>query len=248
MTTMQQPTGAMVFRSPPRHREHRRDSVLRGDELDWSESTPMDVGPTAPALREAVTMFSGVLDGIGAGVRIAVIKGFNGQMNVLGPVPWLVAPFSYIDASAESGHVDEMSDILEAFDCIRAELGLTQKEMFSATGIKKRTYHSWKRKPLGSRPRVSSQGQFWRLADALEDLRDTVDRPLDKWIRGDRQRLDALLGGRFDQLVDLAVNRPAYPKRSIGTSVYTGIAEDIDMPVIRSGKTNIEDVEDRLRP
>ena len=246
MTTMQQSTGAMVFRSPPRDREHRRDSVPCGDDWNWWESTPMDVGLTAPALREAVTMFSGVLDGIGAGIRIAVVRGFNGQMNVLGTVPWLVAPFSYIDAPVESEHVDEMSDILEAFDCICAELALTQKEMFSATGIKKRTYHSWKRKPLGSRPRVASQGRFWRLVDAVEDLRDTIDRPLDRWIRGDRQRLEALLDGRFDDLVDLAVNRPAYPKRSIGTSVYTGIAEDIDMPIIRSGKTSIEDVEDGL--
>lgn len=29
---------------------------------------------------------------------------------------------------------------------------------------------------------------------------------------------------------------------SYGTSVKTGIAEDIDMPIIRTGKTNIEDV------
>lgn len=32
--------------------------------------------------------------------------------------------------------------------------------------------------------------------------------------------------------------------KSFGTSVYTGIAEDIPMPVIRTGKTNIEDVPD----
>jgi hypothetical protein len=206
----------------------------------------MDVGLTAPALREAVTMFSGVLDGISEGIRIAVVRGFNGQTNLLGSMPWLMAPFSYIDASAGSQHVDETSDILEAFECVRGELGLTQKEMFSATGIKKRTFHSWRRKSPGSRPRVASQGRFWRLVDAVEDLRDTVDRPLGQWIRGDRQRLEAVLDGRFDDVVELAVNRPAYPKRSIGTSVYTGIAEDVDMPIIRTGKTNIEDVEDGL--
>lgn len=246
MTTLQQQTGAMVVRPPSRNRERHHGSVPCSDEPNWCERTPIDVGSTAPALREAVTMFSRVLDELGAGVRVAVVKDSNGQMSVLGPTPWPVAAFSYIDAPAESRHVDEMSDILEMFDHIRAELRLTQKEMFSATGIKKRTYHSWKRKPLGSRPRVSSQGQFWRLADALEDLRDAIDRPLNQWIRGDRQRLDALLRGQFDELVDLAVNRPAYPKRSVGTSVYTGITEDIDMPVIRSGKKNIEDVEDRL--
>ncbi|SIE25989.1 Uncharacterised protein [Mycobacteroides abscessus subsp. abscessus] len=34
------------------------------------------------------------------------------------------------------------------------------------------------------------------------------------------------------------------PRRDIGTSVYTGIAEDIPMPIIRSGHRNIEDVDD----
>jgi len=244
VTTLES-TGSMLYPVRSGVRKRHLQSVPCGDEVDW-EPTPMDVGFTAPALRQAVTMFSGVLDDIGSGVRISVVKGFNGQVNVLGPMPWLEGPISYIGVPTSSEQVDEMSDVLEAFEHVRAELGLTQKEMFSATGIKKRTFHSWKRKPLGSRPRVSSQGRFWRLVDAVEDLRDTVDRPLDQWIRGDRRRLDALLDGQFDDLVDLAVNRPARPRRSIGTSVYTGIAEDFDMPIIRSGKTNIEDVEGGL--
>lgn len=244
MTTLQS-TGSMVFPSRAKYRERHLQSVPCGEELNW-DRTPMNVGFTAPALRDAVTMFSGVLDDIGLGVRISVVRGYNGQLNVLGPTPWLELPISYIGVPEATEQVDEMSDVLEAFEHVRAELGLTQKEMFSATGIKKRTFHSWKRKPLGSRPRVSSQGRFWRLVDAVEDLRDTVDRPLDRWIRGDRRRLEVMLNGQFDDLVDLAVNRPAYPKRSIGTSVYTGIAEDVDMPIIRAGKTNIEEVEDGL--
>ncbi|MBN7567091.1 hypothetical protein ACM0AZ_24990 [Mycobacteroides abscessus subsp. massiliense] len=34
------------------------------------------------------------------------------------------------------------------------------------------------------------------------------------------------------------------PLRGVGTSVYTGIAEDIPMPIIRTGRRNIEDVDD----
>lgn len=34
------------------------------------------------------------------------------------------------------------------------------------------------------------------------------------------------------------------PRRGVGTSVYTGIAEDIPMPIIRTGRRNIEDVDD----
>lgn len=244
MTTPQS-TGAMVYPSRSKARQRHLPVVLWGDEAIW-DRTPMDLGYTAPALRDAITMFSGALDDIGLGVRISVVKGFNGQMNVLGATPWLELPISYIGVPAATEHVDEMSDIVEAFERIRAELGLTQREMFSATGIKKRTYHSWKRKPLGTRPRVSSQGRFWRLVDAVEDLHDTVDRPLGQWIRGDRRRLSALFDGRFDDLVDLAVNQTAFPKRSIGTSVYAGLGEDVEMPIIRTGKTSIEDVEDGL--
>jgi hypothetical protein len=34
-----------------------------------------------------------------------------------------------------------------------------------------------------------------------------------------------------------------HPKHSIGTSVYTGIAEDVDVPILRTGKKCIEDVD-----
>jgi hypothetical protein len=245
MTTLES-TGAMVFGSPSKSSARHLWSVSCGDDAaNWAR-TPMDVGCTAPALREAVVMFSGALDDFCPTAHIWVVKRSNGQLRVLGPTPRLEGPISYIGVPVDTGHTDEMSDIVQAFESIRTELGLTQKQMFSATGIKKRTYHSWNRKPPGTRPRVSSQGRFWRLVDAVEDLRDTVDRPLDQWVRGDRRRLGALIDGRFDELVDLAVNRPSYPKRSLGTSVYSGITEDIDVPVIRTGKTNIEDVEDGL--
>jgi len=245
MTTVES-TGAMILPLRSKFRERDTRSVPGVDAVSW-DWTPI-LGFTAPALRDAVTMFSGALDDLGRGVRISIVKGFNGQMDVLGTTLCLDPPISYIGVPAATEDIDEMSDILDAFEHVRAEFGLTQREMFSATGIKKRTYHSWKRKPLGSRPRVASQGRFWRLVDAVEEIRDTVDRPLDQWIRGDHRRLGALLDGRFDDLLDLAVNRPAYRNRSIGTSVYTGIAEDIDMPIIRTGKANIEDVGDGYRP
>ena len=48
---------------------------------------------------------------------------------------------------SDEQQVDETVDVLDAFERIRAELGLTQKEMFKATGINKRTFHSWAAKP-----------------------------------------------------------------------------------------------------
>jgi hypothetical protein len=160
--------------------------------------------------------------------------------------PRLGLPFSYIGVPAAPTRVNEMSDVLEAFEQVRAELGVTQKQMFKATGIKHRTYHSWKRKAPDARPRAASQGQFWRLVDVLDDVREVVDRPLGQWLNGAGERLSAFVGGRFDDLVDLAVNRPSYPKRSMGDSFHVGIAENFDTPIIRTGKTNIIDVEDGI--
>jgi hypothetical protein len=242
--TMLQPTGSMVLHSLPEYMEHRRWQTSC-DILPW-QHTPMEVGSTAPSLRAAVIVFSGALDEIGLDVHIAMVRALNGQTHVLGPTPWLEMPFSFIDVAAESVRVNEMSDVLDAFEQVRAELGLSQKEMFEATGIKKRTYHSWRRKPADARPRITSQGRFWRLVDVLEDLRDAVARPLDRWIKGDQRRLDTLLAGQFDDLVELAVNRPPYSKRTIGDSVSIGIAEDVETPIIRAGKTNIVDVEDGI--
>lgn len=83
------------------------------------------------------------------------------------------------------------------------------------------------------------------MADAVYDLRGTLDQPLNRWLRGDRKRIDALLDGRFDDLVDMAVDRAPFPRREIGTSVFEGIAEDIKTPIIRSGGPLVtEDVED----
>ncbi len=237
------PTGSMISGSLPRRQARHMRLVPDVDDGPGWDRTPMDLGSTPAGLRDAVTMFSGALDEIGR-TTIAVVTNFNGQMTVLGTIPRLAMPFSFIGVPAAPGQVNEMSDVLEAFEQVQAELCVTQKQMFKATGIKHRTYHSWKRKAPDARPRAASQGRFWQLVDVLDDLRDAVDRPLGQWLNGAPERLSAFLSGRFDDLVDLAVNRPPYPKRSVGDSVHVGIAEDIDIPIIPTGKTNIIDVED----
>jgi hypothetical protein len=86
---------------------------------------------------------------------------------------------------------------------------------------------------------------LWELADAIDDLRSTLDQPLNRWLRGDKKRIGALLDGRLDDLVDLAVDRTPFPRREVGTSVYEGVAEDIETPINRSGGPLVtEDVED----
>jgi hypothetical protein len=246
MTIMQQPTGSRVLRSPSRVREQRKLHSAPCDDTFWS-STLMETSFSSPGLRDVVAYFSDALDSCDqAQIRIATIKKLDGQVNLLGSALWLATPYIFIDTVGDDQpDVDETSDVVNAFEQIRAQLGLTQKEMFTATRIRKRTFHSWADKPAGSRPRVASQGRLWELADAVDDLRNTLDQPLGRWLRGDKRRLDALLDGRFDDLVDLAVNRTPFPGREVGTSRYEGIAEDIDTPIIRhGGPLMTDDVED----
>ena len=208
---------------------------------DW---TPVDVEGATPALRDAVTLFSGVLDDFCMNMLVATVKDSTGRTNVLGIPSWLVTPFSFIAVHDGAEEVGGMSDILLAFDHVRTELGLTQKEMFKATGIKHRTYHSWKRKSPDSRPRVSSQGRFWRLVDTLEDLRDAVGRP---WTSGSgghgngwmRFSMGALTtSSTWRSANRLMRNAPSVPRRGVG------IAADVEMPSIRTGNVNVVDVEE----
>jgi hypothetical protein len=245
--TTAQSTGSMVFPPITTGGEERHFDLLlaacEDDERDWIDWTPVDVVGTDPGLREAFTLFSGALDGYCMNWRVAVVRDIAGRINVFGPPSWTVTPFSFIEVNS-GAEVGGMSDILTAFEQVRGELGLNQREMLKSTGIKHRTYHSWKKKPAGSRPRVSSQGRFWRLVDALEDVREAVDRPLSQWIRGSRERIDAILDGRFDDLIDMAIGKAPRAKRSIGASTRSGIAADVPTPIMRTGKTNVVDVED----
>jgi transcriptional regulator with XRE-family HTH domain len=246
MTLMQQqPTGSRVLRSPSRVREQRDLHQTPCEDNLWS-STFMETS-SSPGLRDVVAHFSGALDPCGWDqIRVAVFKNLDGQTNLPGSALWLTAPYIFIDTVLDADQrVDETADVLDAFERIRTELGLTQKEMFKATGINKRTFHSWAEKPVGSRPRVASLGRLWELADAIDDLRSTLDQPLNRWLRGDKKRIGALLDGQFDDLVDLAVDRTPFLRREIGTSVYEGVAEDIETPIIRTGGPLVtEDVED----
>ncbi|GFG94336.1 hypothetical protein MTIM_02150 [Mycobacterium timonense] len=242
---MQQPTGSRVLRSPSQVREQRDLHPTLCEGSLWP-STFIEAS-VSPGLQDVVAHFSGALDPCGWDqIRVAVFKSLDGQMNLPGSALWLTAPYTFIDTVLVAAQqVDETVDVLDAFERIRTELGLTQKEMFKATGINKRTFHSWGDKPAGSRPRVASLGRLWELADAVDDLRSMLDQPLNRWLRGDKKRIGALLEGRLDDLVDLAVDRTPLPRREIGTSVYEGIAEDVDTPIIRTdGPLATEDVED----
>ena len=128
------------------------------------------------------------------------------------------------------------------FDRIQDELAVAQKELLTATGIKRRTYYSW-RNPAAPRPRPTSLGRLWRLADALVDLRETLERPVAAWLHASPERIAAFKEGRFEDLVDLAVamSKPSQPTH--GMSRRIGVAADIEMPIVKTGRLTVTAVE-----
>lgn len=246
--TIAVPTGSRVFRAPMSKSRNNTGSVVPS--AAWWESTPVDATTTAPAMRTVLELFSEALDPCTTD-RVLVVRNPERQNGFLATAARISCPVVFISVShaqaSATEALDETSDVLIAFDRLQSELGLSQKELFAITGIKKRTYHSWQRKP-DSRPRLSSLGALWRVADAVDDLREAVGRPLAQWIHAAPARQKALREGQLDELVDMAVAFAEPTHRRYGRSNRVGIAADIELPIVRSGRPDAHDDEDELSP
>lgn len=132
------------------------------------------------------------------------------------------------------------SEAVRAFDRLVAELGVSQKDLFQATGISKRTYHSWTGLDAPT-PRQRSLGRLWPLVDAVSDLQVVLDRPVQHWLHADPGRRRLLLRGEFGQLVEVAV---ADTRRSRRLSDRTAVAADVAMPILRGERAAIDDVDE----
>jgi uncharacterized protein (DUF2384 family) len=72
--------------------------------------------------------------------------------------------------------------------------------VLKATGIKKRTYHEWKRNAI-RRPRLTSQGRLWDLYELVTDLVETMGTTrLQSWLHQGERRLSLLRHGSLDEL------------------------------------------------
>lgn len=207
------------------------------------QHTPMSLATTAPAFREVVRTFSGALDPLGDHETLRVVRVVGGVSRVVFSGWFPDVPLMSLRVADDPAEMLAVVDALAVFDQIRAELSVTLKDMFAATGIRSRTFHSWKRKAPSARPRANSMGMLWRLAEAVDDLRNTLERPIAPWLHGDPARLAALKAGRFDDLVDLAANAEKRDGKSFGTALQTGIALDVDLPVVHTRKSKIAAVE-----
>lgn len=231
--TMTIPTGSRIFHTPPRWRQ---DLVALPDEpasgVDSWEPTPVNVTRTTPALRDLFELFASSLDPVTELDRVRFVHSADGDATDF--VAFSQASVTFIQLKESSSVVGAFSDVIQTFERLQVELGVTQRDLFRATGIKHRTFHSWAKKSTDSRPRLSSVGQLWLLADAVDDLRESVEGSVNKWIHAKPDRLEMLRAGRFDDLVNAAVVGSRAGSLSAARSTYTGLAPDVELPVVKS--------------
>lgn len=96
--------------------------------------------------------------------------------------------------------VDGFDDAASVVDDLASRLGLPVRDVLVAADVSRSTFYSWK-SPDAPRPRVSSQGRLWALAQTVEDLEQLVPGSLRQWLLSDRSRRVLLMSGEFDALV-----------------------------------------------
>lgn len=214
--------------------------------------TPVTLGPAVANLREAFVQFSETFNPVHDLETVRIVRGgdewyrtFTTNAYVSGAIHVLLVGESAL--SEKQSRIDpETADPLVVFDHLQHELAVSQKDLLAATGIRRRTYYSWK-KPSAPRPRPASLGGLWHLADALIDLREELGRPVGAWLHASAEREAAFRDGRFQDLVDLAVAMPTPNQRAMGTSRYTGVGPDIEVPIVKTGKPKVTVLERGVR-
>jgi hypothetical protein len=206
--------------------------------VEEMDSTPLALDPTAPALREAVLQFSETFEPLHDQEIVRVVcAGILGSRTLISAAS--VSGQLLVLKIGETSRVDPVrADPLAVFDRIQGELAVEQQELFAATGIRRRTYYSW-RNPSAPRPRPSSLGRLWHLADALADLRETLDRPVAAWLHASPARMAAFKEGRFEDLVNLAVAMPKPSGPEHGMSRRIGVAADVEVPIVKTGRPKV---------
>jgi hypothetical protein len=213
-----------------------------GSVAEETSATPLALASTPSALREAVLKFSRTFEPLDdqETVRVTCAGGLGSRTLISSTAFSGTLIFFRV---GETSSIDpERADPLAVFDRIRDELAVAQKELLAAPGIRHRTYYSWKHLSM-PRPRPSSLGRLWHLADALADLREALERPVASWLHASPERMAAFKEGRFEDLVDLAVTMPKPSQRAHGTSRRIGVAADVEVPIVKTGRPKVTAVE-----
>lgn len=143
------------------------------------------------------------------------------------------------ESDSDIGAASAISTVQQLSD----QLGLPVENILRAAGIRKRTFHHWKQKPATT-PRLSSQGDLWSLAQAVEVLVDRLGENLPMWMLQDRHRLKMFDRRDFTGLVRDAARHqgrlPDMASRERHMTVGTFGDDSYDLPP-RGGPVHTEE-------
>jgi hypothetical protein len=138
----------------------------------------------------------------------------------------------YILANSSHKEVEGSDDAALTVRLISRRLGLPIRDIVEAAGISRSSFYSWS-SPNAPRPRVSSQGHLWELAQMVDDLDELLGESLQRWILADPQRRVSLAHGDFAKLLDEAAQPKRRPRKEsdLHSAIYavggdTSVEED----------------------
>lgn len=135
-----------------------------------------------------------------------------------------VAP-EELSGSAEPGFSSDAEDVVAAIKGLSWRLGLPQRDICKAADVSRSAYYTWNR-PDAPRPRVSSQGRLWALLQFTEDLEDMLDAPPSQWLLARPERLEQLLDGRFDDLLESLRAKPQASQAAPDYALFLSVGGD----------------------
>lgn len=237
-------TGSPFDRTP--YLSGVREQASSASETSWWDPTPVSVRQTSPDFGSMIRGFSEALDLVQDKDVIRVITGVGGSGILSSSLARTTLPLKLLQFGSVSGQMSSLvPDVVSVFRRIQRDLGVTQDDMFAATGIKHRTFHSWKKKPSSSRPRLDSVGRLWRLDDLLGELQEALDVPVGYWLKSNPERLARFRAGDLESLLDLASGVDLAANTQNVLTYTTGLGVDVDVPISRSGTRRIASVDFR---
>lgn len=143
---------------------------------------------------------------------------------------------------------DKLDDVVDVVRDLQRRLGIDLKDVLAAASIKPRTYHSWAQ-PSAPRPRLTSQGRLWALAQLVDDLPEVLNVPIRQWLLADSKRLMALQAGRFDALLEQA-SQERMQQGPAGTVAgpFHGVGEDSPLPLRTTSRELVVDEQAIIEP
>lgn len=178
----------------------------------WDEVLPRSVPD--PVLERAKQVAQRAISWIGSVIRVSGDRLLERSGAWLAPVP----------ANAE---------VMTASDAVRfvkSSLGVPVTAVLEACGIARRTFYSWE--PAGiTQPRLSSQGQLWKLVQITEDLVSILGDDLARWMKVEPRRQAWLASGAFDDLIaDVMTERRVRVDSSTGSEPSSAVGLEIELP------------------